>query len=733
MADRPNHSTPAHVGPARALLSERVAAFCAAWESSEEPPPVADFAPGDRPELRCMILVELIKVDLEYRWRGDAHHKRIENYAQEFPELASGGMPPDLIYEEYRTRRSAGQIVAPEEYFRRFPEQAEELARLFHSATSAASTTIALPHRLPTIEVGDEVDDFDLLASLGEGSFAKVFLARQQSMQRLVALKASANQGEEPQMLAQLDHPHIVRVYDQRQLADRDLRLMYMQFVPGGTLEAVREKRQWRKYRTLSGGDLLAVVDHGLDQCGQAPPVDSPARAWLASAPWWQVVARLGVGLAKALDYAHARGVLHRDVKPANVLLDGDAQPKLADFNTSFCSKIEGASPAAFFGGSLPYMSPEQIEVCSPRCSRTPDEIDARSDLYSLAVVLWELLTGELPYGEVPLRDTWTRTLAEMLRVRGERLDVKATLRGLDTAAASLVKVLQSCLAPQPDDRPRSGGELARRLELCLMPEVQSLLTIEPWTWRHFALRHPYVWTLSAGLAPNILAGFFNYQYNEDAIVSHLDEESRAIFADLSTVINGIAFPLGGVVGILLVWRLARGLRRRSELAPTQLTRTRRFALMLGFYAALVGVVEWFAAGPIFPYGFHVLGGYVPPEGWVHFFASMTLCGLIAAAYPYLLITRLSTRVYFPALLARGHTGPAERRALARAAAWSNVSLGIAAAIPMLGVMLAAFSGAAERVVLGTMSLVALVSFLFAFWMYRGIQRDLGALRAAVH
>ena len=90
--------------------------------------------------------------------------------------------------------------------------------------------------KLEKIHPGDRIDDFELIARLGEGAFAHVFLARQISMQRLVAVKISADHGMEPQTLAQLDHDHIVRVYDQRTVADSGLRLLYMQYVAGGTL-----------------------------------------------------------------------------------------------------------------------------------------------------------------------------------------------------------------------------------------------------------------------------------------------------------------------------------------------------------------------------------------------------------------------------------------------------------------------------------------------------------------
>src|SRR5947207_3438799 len=79
----------------------------------------------------------------------------------------------------------------------------------------------------PTLALGERVDDFDLLLLLGEGAFAKVYLAWQRSMQRQVALKVSAPRGVEAKTLAQLDHRHIVRVYDQRVLAERGLQLLY--------------------------------------------------------------------------------------------------------------------------------------------------------------------------------------------------------------------------------------------------------------------------------------------------------------------------------------------------------------------------------------------------------------------------------------------------------------------------------------------------------------------------
>src|SRR5205085_11245230 len=131
----------------------------------------------------------------------------------------------------------------------------------------------------------------------------------------------------------------------------------------------------------------------------------------------------VGARLAEALDHAHCRGVLHRDVKPANVLLTAEGAPKLADFNVSFGSKLEGANPAAFFGGSLSYMSPEQLEAFNPAHARDAGDLDGRSDLYALCLILWELLAGRRPFRDGGLDRDWGRMLAQMTERRRAGVD----------------------------------------------------------------------------------------------------------------------------------------------------------------------------------------------------------------------------------------------------------------------------------------------------------------------
>ncbi|SPZ41225.1 serine/threonine protein kinase [Rhodococcus wratislaviensis] len=223
-------------------VGDAVARFASAWESSSSAPDLVAYLPTS-PALRRVTLVELVKVDLENRWlRGD-HPKRLAQYCEELPELRRWPLPPDLLYEEFHIRRRSGESVEASEYTQNFPGQAGQLDELLGTG-EYQSTSLHHGEKTPTVyagsvatlddlEVGQRIDDFDLMTGLGRGAFARVFLARQRSLQRLVAVKISQDRGTEPQTLAQFDHDYIVRVFDQRLLAGRDLRLLYMQYVPG--------------------------------------------------------------------------------------------------------------------------------------------------------------------------------------------------------------------------------------------------------------------------------------------------------------------------------------------------------------------------------------------------------------------------------------------------------------------------------------------------------------------
>src|SRR5579872_2156061 len=533
------------------ILSAQVEAFIEAWESAAQPPNLREFLARDEPAAHRLTLIELVKVDLEYRWRRKTP-RLLEDYFGEFPELAERP-PPDLVYEEYHIRAAAGDAVAMEEYARRFPGCARELARLLGLHAANVSTAMIGPRSalaLAEVQPGEQLDDFDLLTQLGKGAFASVFLARQKSMQRLVALKVSADRSQEPQTLAQFDHEHIVRVYDQRLLPDRGLRLLYMQYVAGGTLQAFVESVRRTPESERTGQALFEAVDDSLVQRGESRPSDAPLRERFAEAPWAEVVCWLGARLARALDYAHRHGVLHRDIKPANVLVTADGAPKLADFNIGFSSKLAGVTPAAYFGGTVSYMPPEQLEACNPSHERDPGSLDGRSDLYALAVVMWELLTGARPFTDVQLKGGWGATLVEMTARRHAGVDRELAARVSRNWPAGLREVLLDCLDPNPENRPAQGSDLARRLELCLLPKAQALLSPPVQNWRRLLRRFPTTGVMLATVLPNAFAAVFNYYYNRQEIIEHLENSQEAFFR-IQAVINAIAFPVGI---FLVIW-----------------------------------------------------------------------------------------------------------------------------------------------------------------------------------
>jgi serine/threonine protein kinase len=713
-----------------AVVGARLEEFARAWEAGDPPDP-ARFLPDGPPAVRRLTLVELVKLDIDYRLaRGLA--RAVEDYVAAFPELAADGPPCDLLYEDYQLRQRAGLAARPEDYFRRFPGRAAELARLLGGTDPARSTSVFAARAPLAVGPGEQLDEFDLLTQLGEGQFAKVFLARQRGMQRLVALKVSARKAAEAQTLARLDHPHVVRVYDQRFLADRGVQLVYMSYLPGGTLLDVLHHARTVPPERRSGRTLLEAVDAALDRRGEVPPATSPARQHWAGLSWPATVCELGAKLAAALDYAHRRGVLHRDVKPANVLLTGEGEPQLADFNVGYCSKVEGAGPADFFGGTLGYMAPEHLEAFNPGHPRPPESLDGRADLYGLAVTLWEMLAGSRPFGHDELLDSWEETLAAIAERRraGPPPAVVAALPEGDVPG--LREVLLRCLDPDPDRRPATAGEMARELELCLRPATRDLVRPRPGGWREAVRRHPLLTAYPAGLAPNLLASLFNIAYNRKEIIDPWPA-AHAAFDTVMLAVNGFFFPLGMLLFALAIWPVMRGLRRTGRLTPDEATRLRLRTLRLGGTAAGICVGCWLVAGVIWPAVLRAVAGPPPqgPAAYLHFVASLAVCGLIAAAYPYFVVTFLAVRVLYPALLGPAGPGPADGPALARVGrelGWYRV---VAAGVPLAAVAALAWRGATNPFAVAVLSVTGLAGTLLAYVLEGRTRADLAALADA--
>ncbi|WP_067820415.1 protein kinase domain-containing protein [Nocardia inohanensis] len=223
--------------------AQAVSRFAAEWESTlrgerNEPPRLQPFLPDGR-QARLALLTELVWMDVRRRRRRAGLEKRILDYRTEFPEVTASPEYADLVFEEFLACGRRGQPDV-ETFVVDYPEVADEIRRRATEAAAPRPDPTSLPD---DIETGRRLDDFDLLTRLGGTDHSRMFLARQRSMQRLVAVRVESGADSDTPTVAQLDHQHIVRVYDQRLIADgstgKPLRLLYMQYHPGGTVDGV--------------------------------------------------------------------------------------------------------------------------------------------------------------------------------------------------------------------------------------------------------------------------------------------------------------------------------------------------------------------------------------------------------------------------------------------------------------------------------------------------------------
>jgi hypothetical protein len=242
------------------------------------------------------------------------------------------------------------------------PPPPEGAARLFEEAASEAAGGERPPPPSPA-EIAPLFPDLEILDVIGAGGMGVVYRARHRRLERLVALKIlprdlakdarfSERFAREAKTLARLDHPRIVRVHDFGESGG--LYFLVLEYVDGANL------RQVMAAGRLRPAEALAIVPQ----------------------------------ICEALQYAHDQGVVHRDIKPENVLLDAQGRVKIADFGLAKIVGKAGAPTLTGTGqvmGTYHYMAPEQV--------RTPQDVDHRADLYSLGVVFYEMLTGELPMG----------------------------------------------------------------------------------------------------------------------------------------------------------------------------------------------------------------------------------------------------------------------------------------------------------------------------------------------
>jgi serine/threonine protein kinase/Tfp pilus assembly protein PilF len=422
-----------------------------------------------------------------------------------------------LIYEEVCLRRDAGQEVGTAEVVCRFPQWKEELEVLL--GCDRMLRPLASSPTFPA--VGTPLGPFHLLAELGRGASGRTYLASEPGLaDRLVVLKVISDDQEEHLRLARLQHTHIVPLYFEQTLPDRGLRALCMPYLGGASLAQILSALSEIPLDRRRGRDLIEGLERvQLQRSAPAPSASNgPCRRYLEGASYVEAVCWIGTCLAEALQHAHARGLLHMDITPANVLIAGDGQPMLLDFHLARGPVESGKWVLGRLGGTPGCMSPEQeAALDAVRAGRPiPEPVDGRSDIHALGLLLRETLWGTGRKGE-------TETgLLRQDRAPG--------------VSVGLADIIDKCLAPKPSARYHDAAALAGDLRLHLnnlpLRGVANRSPIERWRkWQRrqgSLARQATRLTALAGIAVALALAGAVYSQRVHEIEANLEDGRRS-------------------------------------------------------------------------------------------------------------------------------------------------------------------------------------------------------------
>lgn len=255
------------------------------------------------------------------------------------------------------------------------------------------------------------------------------------------------------------------------------------------------------------------------------------------------------------------------------------------------------------------------------------------------------------------------------------------------------------------------------------------------------ALKYPLLLILAVTLLPHMMAGVFNYVFNRQVIVEPMQargvETAVSVFETSSALINSVLFPVGIMILILLIRPVTKGIKEvlaGASLPLERLIDLRHRCLRLGHMIALVGISIWVVAGPVYP----ALVGALELRDYLLFISSLVISGLAVAAYPYMLVSWLCTRLYYRPLLIPGLDTANELSNLARVDSMKWKYFLLTGAIPMLvismGFILGPIHSSPESIntLLGFVGLIGLVGFLLALLLFKAIQGDFRLLRQLI-
>ena len=494
--------------------------------------------------------------------------------------------------------------------------------------SAAAGVVLRQNERPARMKPGARVANFEIKEILGTGSFAHVYLANEVSLGRSVALKVSGNKGSEARTMASLEHNHIVQVFSETVDSESDTRLICMQYIPGLNLAELIDELKDIPVEQLSGKTLFTLLDKrslgGL-------PLDSMAlrdRGALMDMTYEAAALWIGSRVAQGLAFAHKKGVLHLDVKPANILVNPYGWPYVTDFNVSVTQTTFEDTTAAVIGGTYVYMSPEQHDAHKNRDMTKMAQLDSRSDLYSFGLVLLELLARRHLDANDPAGDArrFLKKMPEHIR-----------------------PVIKRCIAAERNERFSSATEVAEALAttLDLVTVNRALPPLSPtMAW---CAESPTWGVLGMALIPQIVGTVINITYNQTQIIANLSHSQQAVFQNLVFWYNITVYPLCSwllIHNLLPLMRAFRGVFQAGERPSTSVLRMR--TLNVSRSITMATTIGWIPGAFWFPFMINMIDGPIPEGVFWHFQFSFAISWLVALTYTILLVDNILVRVFYP-------------------------------------------------------------------------------------